>query len=78
MARRFAFDDLKPRKGKFLFHVLGSTAALFIVVFLYTWADYGKILTLVQSLRLLGMIFLGVLLIWSAAYLIRALASRKK
>lgn len=77
MARRFAFDDLKPQKGKFLFHVFGSTAALFIVVFLYMWADYGKILNLVQSLRLLGMIFLGVLLIWSAAYFFRALLSKK-
>lgn len=34
------------------------------------WADYGKILNLVQSLRLLGMIFLPVLLV-------QALVSKK-
>jgi hypothetical protein len=77
MAKRFAFDDLKPKKGKFLFHILGSTAALFIVVFLYTWADYGKILNIVQSLKLLGMLFLGVLVIWSAAYLIQKFLFKK-
>jgi len=78
MDKRFAFFDLKPKKGKFLFHVLGSTIALFIIVFLYMWADYGKILTLIQALKLMGQIFLLALVIWSGAYLFKALISRDK
>ncbi|MFC2158651.1 hypothetical protein ACFLT9_12510 [Acidobacteriota bacterium] len=76
MEKRFAFSDLKPKKGKFLYHVFGSTIALFTVVFLYMWADYGKILNFGQGIRLLGMIFLLVLVIWSAVYLLKALMNK--
>lgn len=78
MTKRFAFSDLKPKKGKFFFHLFGSTIALFIVVFLYMWADYGKILNLSQALKLMGQIFLLVLVIWSGAYLIKDVMSRGK
>ena len=76
MEKRFAFSDLKPKRGKFLYHVFGSTIALFVIVFLYMWADYDKILNVGQGLRLLGMLFLLVLVIWSAAYLIHHLMNR--
>ena len=78
MTKRYAFQDLKPKKGKFLFNVFGSTFALFIVVFLYTWVDYGKILNLKQGLRLLGILFLLALFIWSSVYFFKALLNRPK
>ena len=76
MGRKYAFHDLKPKKGRFLYHVAGSTILLFAVVFLYTWADFGKVMTLSQSLRLLGIVFLIVLVLWAGAYLLHALIRR--
>lgn len=67
--QRYAVEFLKPEKGKFLYHVISTAILLFVVVFLYTWADYGKLLSIVQCIKLVGWMFLFSGFSWGAAYL---------
>jgi hypothetical protein len=67
--KRFASDLLKPKKGKYFYHIFATTISLFIITFLFTIQDYGKGYDFMQSFKLLGYIFVMVTVVWSLAYL---------
>ena len=66
---RFAFELLRPQKGKFFYHVITTTISLFVITIIFTLQDYGKGFTFMQGLKLSGLIFVPVTVIWSIAYL---------
>jgi len=75
---RYAVEFLKPGKGKFLYHVILTTIALFVITVIYTWADYGKLFSFVQCIKLVGWIFLISTICWGAAYLYKKYITPKK
>ena len=66
---RYEVEFLKQEKGKFLYHVIITTIMLFLVIVIYTWADYGKLVNLVQAIKLVGWSFLLSAFCWGVAYL---------
>ena len=66
---RYAVEFLKPGKGKFLYHVIVTAIMLFLVTVIYTWSDYGKLVNLVQAVKLVGWSLLISALCWGVAYL---------
>ena len=74
---RYDVEYLKPKKGKYLYHVIATTILLFVVTMIYTYVDYNKSFSFIRSMKLLGLILLLSAAVWGIAYLFKKYISRK-
>ena len=75
-APRYAVEYLKPKKGKYLYHVIVTTILLFVVTMIYTYVDYNLSFSFIGSLKLFGGILLLSAALWGIAYLFKKYISR--
>ncbi len=74
----FAFQMLRPIKGHFLRWVFSSSIALFIVIILFLWTDYGQLPDILQAARIFGYCLAMSFILWSIAYIISPLGKQKE
>ena len=76
-APRYAVQYLKPKKGKYLYHVIVTTILLFVVTMIYTYVDYNLSFSFIRSVKLFGVILLLSATVWGIAYLFKKYISKK-